>query len=188
MSMNPHDRNNCPICEEEISGRTLISNRIKQREEFHCPGCKSALTYSVIKQYPGTKLLLHHMGDSKKLYGDDAQDMAEGDEIKPITLRKTIEVISAKAYLTKEMETRSGKILPEGSPVTILNVNMKGSRTEVVFEGPGLSELPTVSMPKANLMLSGEEIDQDLALRLSSVLTIVPPEQRDTPVHNVEAQ
>ena len=167
--MNPHDKNDCPICEAEISGRVLISNRIKQREEFYCPGCKSVLTYSVIKKQHCTEILLHHAGDPKKLYGDDAQDI--GDYIgkkSPINLIKPVEVMSAKAYLTKEMETKSGKILPDGSLVTILNVNKKGDNTEVVFEDSDLSSLPTVSVPKRNLLLSGEEIEMGLSLRLTS--------------------
>jgi hypothetical protein len=183
MSVSPHDKNNCPICEEEISGSKLISNRIGPREKFYCPGCESVMTYSIIQKQYGTELLLHHAGDPKKQYGDDAQDMAE-DENKPIVMKKTIVVMSAKAYLTKEMETRSGKILPEGSPVTILNVNMKGNQTEVVFEDSSLSQLPAVSVPKRNLLLSLEEIDSDMAFRLMGVSPEASVDQILQPIYN----
>jgi hypothetical protein len=159
MKMSPEDKSDCPKCGAEITGKVLMANKVDSQQEFFCPECDGVLSYTLIKQFPSFKMILHYAGDPKDIYGDEAQGAVKGHKNKPIKLRKILIIQTARAYLNGEMGTKSGKTIPDLSPCTILNVHLTGDKTEVMFDDKSLTAMPTVQIPKNRLLLSSEEID-----------------------------
>jgi len=61
----------------EIPVTRLIADQIGQNEFFHCPECESPLYYTVVKQFPGEKVLIHYAGDTADLYNEDSPFIAQ---------------------------------------------------------------------------------------------------------------
>ena len=71
--MSPLDIGICPFCNTgEIPGEKLIEGGIKQGDIFECPICSSPLRYTLIKQFPAAKILVHYAGDPKDMYGEES--------------------------------------------------------------------------------------------------------------------
>jgi len=67
--MSPLDIGICPFCSAgEIPGEKLIEDCIEQGDIFECPVCYSPLRYTLIKQFPADKILVHYAGDLKDMY------------------------------------------------------------------------------------------------------------------------
>lgn len=67
--MSPLDSGYCPYCTvREITLEELNEKKIKPGEQFECPFCRSPLAYSLSKQFPKDRVLLHYKGDPEDLY------------------------------------------------------------------------------------------------------------------------
>ena len=74
--MSPLDIGICPFCNTgEIPGERLLEDAIEEGELIHCPICDSVLRYTLMKQFPIDKILVHYAADPQDMYDEKAQTL-----------------------------------------------------------------------------------------------------------------
>ena len=68
----------------------------------------------------------------------------------------------------------------------ILNVHKRGDETEVVPEDTSIAVSLPITIPKSNLLMAGEEIDSELAFRISGIPAGAPVDHFVSPTFDEE--